>query len=191
MYKFFTDWQDYFDIGNDTERWWRKHVGGMGIHLVHSPRAKGYDFRGEMGDEKVYIDVKFCRSKYRQPGWTEVFTNGKLTGIIKTAKENYNDDNVQVHICVLESGNWYLLDVKEMLRYWQKGELGFIDGRSKDDIGNNNRNRHWQLRGWDDERFLIARGPLKAELWDPQTRVGKAMDVNQWIKGYYPWEDSE
>jgi hypothetical protein len=56
--KMFNTWQDYFDLGNDTERWWRSHVNGIGSHLIHTPRAGGYDFRGTVGDESVFIDVE-------------------------------------------------------------------------------------------------------------------------------------
>ena len=189
--KMFNTWQDYFDLGNDTERWWRSHLGGLGIHLVHTPRASGYDFRGTMGDDAVFIDVKFCRMKYRSPGWVEVFTNGKLSGIIKTAKEHYNNPNVQVNLVVLESGWWYLYDVKEMLTHWQRGELQFNEGRSRDDMGNDKANRHWQMKGWDDERFLVAKGPLKAELWNPRTTIGGKMNVDKWMTGVWPFDDEE
>lgn len=189
--KMFKTWQDYFDLGNDTERWWRAHTKGVGIHLVHTPRAKGYDFRGSMGDDQVFIDVKFCRTKYYCPGWVEVFTNGKLSGIIQTAKEYYKHDNVQVHLVVMEAGWWYLYDVKEMLTYWMKGELQLQGGSAKDDIGNVNASRHWQMRGWDDNRFLVAKGPLQAKHWQPKTKIGEAMDVNKWMTGVWPFDNEE
>jgi len=187
----FNDWKDYFDLGNDSERWWKAHLKGLGVHLVHVPRARGYDFRGEMGDDLVFIDVKFCRTAYRVPGWVEVFTNGKLTGIIETAKTHINNPNVQVHLVVMESGVWYMHDVKEMLYAWQRGELQFHHGTSKDDIGNVNANRHWRMKGWDDPRFLVAKGPLNSKLWEPRTTIGKAMNVDKWMTGVWPFEDGE
>ena len=187
----FNTWQDYFDLGNDTERWWKSHVKGLGVHLVHTPRARGYDFRGSLGDDQVFIDVKFCRTKYRCPGWVEVFTNGKLAGIIETAKECYDKPNVQVHLVVMESGWWYLYDVKEMLTHWQRGQLPFHEGKVKDDIGNSNASRHWRMKGWDDERFLVAKGPLQSKLWQPRTKIGESMNVDKWMTGVWPFEKGE
>ena len=175
--------QDYYDLGNDTERWWREHVKSIMPHLRHTPRCRGYDFKGEFEGSTVYIDVKFCRSLYRQQGWMEVKTWGKLTGIIETAKEHYNNPRVDVMMVVLHCGKFHLVDVKEILRSWQKGELELLKGTSTDDNGETTENRYFRLNGFDDPRFQIIEGAMKPELWKPTTSIGKKVDIGLWMKG--------
>lgn len=174
---------DYYDLGHDTERWWREHIKGVMPHLRHTPRARGQDFRGAFEGSTVFIDVKFCRARYRQPGWIEVKSWGKITGIVQTAREYYGDPTASVFIAVLEAPSWHLIDVKELLREWEAGRLQLEAGTSTDDEGQTTPNWHWCMRGWEDERFRVISGPLREELWKPMTEIGKRMDMTQWMNG--------
>ena len=177
---------DYYDLGHDTERWWREHVKSIMPHLRHTPRCRGYDFKGEFGGSTVYIDVKFCRSLYRQLGWLEVKTWGKLTGIFQTAKDNYNNPDVDVFIVILHCGKFHLLDAKQILSSWLRGELQLLKGTSTADDGETTDNRHFKIDGFDDPRFQMIEGPMKPELWKPQTPIGKRVAINEWMTG--EWE---
>ena len=177
---------DYYDLGHDTERWFREHVKSIMPHLRHVPRCRGYDFIGEFEGSTVYVDVKFCRSLYRQLGWLEVKTWGKLTGIFQTAKDNYNNPDVDVFIVILHCGKFHLLDAKQILSSWLRGELELLKGTSTSDDGETTDNRYFKLNGFDDPRFQMIEGPMKPELWNPQTPIGGRVDINEWMKG--EWE---
>lgn len=178
--------QQYYDLGNDTERWWRENVRGVMAHLRHTPRCKGYDFKGEDGGITVYADVKFLRTEYRQKGWIEVKTWGNITGIIGTARDNYSDPNVEVYIVVMATGTWHLIDAKALLKEWNEGRLPMHSGTATDDEGRTTETKYWLIDGWTDPRFCIAAGPLKTELWKPQTQIGQKVDINAWMEG--EWE---
>lgn len=174
-------YQDYFDLAYDTEKWWREHVKMM--NLRHIPKCKGYDFRGTMDDMTYYVDVKFHRTVYNVKGWMEVMTNGKFTGIVQTAVDNYTNENVAVYIVFVHEGKWHLHDVKEMIKlHFTKG-LDLIAGTSKSDMYEEKSNKHWILNGFSDPRTLVVEGPMRLELWQPMTQTGRAFDMKNWIKG--------
>jgi hypothetical protein len=177
--------QDYYDLGADTERWWRDHVKAIMPTLRHTPRCRGYDFRGDFEGATVYIDVKFCRSEYRQKGWLEAKTWGKTTGIIQTALDNYKNANVDVYIVILHCGKFHMLDAKKILASYERGELPLLTGTSTDDNEEKTTNRFWQLNGFDDPRFQVIEGPMKLEHWKPSTEIGKRIDIKNWMKGVW------
>jgi hypothetical protein len=179
------DWNDFYALGEDTERWWREHVRHTMPHLRHA-KAKGYDFKGHHEEVTTLIDVKFCRTQYRCPGWIEVKSRGKLTGIVNSAKESYNDMNTLVGLVVMECGKWYLHDVKGMLLAWRNSELPIINTPVWDEAeGKSNRGWNWQMKGWNDPRFLICEGPLRKELWKPRSTLGKRLDIDAWFEGEF------
>lgn len=174
---------DYYDIGHDTERWWREHVRGIAPGLRHS-QAKGWDFHGNVEGIEVFIDVKLYRTRYRNPGWIEARSWGKPTGIVQTAIRHRRDPNVEVYIAALHCGRWYLLDVKAMLEAHARGELPLHKQATWADDGEKcEEAAHWQMNGWSDTRFLIAEGPLNPKHWNPRTTIGKSIDINAWMEG--------
>jgi hypothetical protein len=175
--------QDYWDLGADTERWWREHIKPVMPHLRHIPRCRGYDFKGEFEGSTVYIDTKFLRSEYRMKGWIEVMTWGKLTGIIGTAKEHFSDNNTSVYIGVMTEGKHYLIDAKELLREWNAGRLELHVGTSTDDSGTTTANKYFVIDGWADPKYCVIEGPMKEELWKPRTEIGKRIDIKDWMNG--------
>jgi hypothetical protein len=185
------NWNQFFNLGDDTERWWREHVRQTMPHLKHV-KSKGYDFRGDYDDAITFIDVKFCRTQYRRPGWIEVTTRGKITGIIKTAEIAYNHDEFMVGIVVMECGHWYLLDVVEMLRAWRDCKLQLHESSVWDEAqGARIKAKNFQLDGWADDRFLICQGPLRKELWNPRTEIGRRIDIDAWMAGDWKLNDEE
>jgi hypothetical protein len=175
--------QQYYDLGNDTERWWREHVRGVMAHLRHTPKCRGHDFKGQDGPLTVYVDVKFLREEYRQKGWIEVKTWGKLTGIIETAREHFDNPHVETYITVLAEGRWHLLDARSLIEEWTACRLPLHTGTATDDEGNTTETKYWLIDGWTDPKFCVAHGPLKPQLWKPQTQIGKQVDINAWMEG--------
>lgn len=175
--------QEYYDLGNDTERWWRAHLTTTMPHLRHTPRCRGYDFKGSFEGHTIYVDTKFLREEYRVQGWIEVSTWGKLTGIISTAKEHYSDDSVAVFIAVLAHGQHYMIDAKALLAAWHQGSLQLHKGTSTDDRGQTTPNRHFVIDGWDDSRFTLFGGPLYLKHWAPTTPIGRLVDIDKWMMG--------
>jgi hypothetical protein len=177
------NWQQHFDLGADTERWWREHIRQSMPYLRHTG-AKEWDFKGKCDDTTVLVDVKFCKTRYRKPGWIEVKSWGKLTGIVNAAKSVYNDDNTLVSLVVLHCGWWFMYDVKLMLQAWRGGTLPLEESNVWDDAqGEHIKGWNWQMKGWEDERFLIQCGPLRKELWNPRTSIGEKVDINAWFEG--------
>lgn len=174
--------QDYWDMGADTERWWREHVRSTIPHLRHVS-CKGYDFRGVFEENTLLVDVKFYTVPYREKGWIEVKTWGNVTGIMQSAKEHYNNPKTDVYLAVLIEGQHYFYDVKEIIRDIQKGILPIIDGTCTDNMGNVTPSKSVKLDGWNDSRYLIFQGPMKKDYWKPQTAFGKGMDMDKWFKG--------
>jgi len=175
--------QDYYDLGNDTERWWRECIKGLMPHLRHVPRCRGYDFKGEFEGAVVYVDCKFLRSTYRKKGWIEVKTWGKVTGIFDTAKTYFSNPDVEVYIAIMTEGRHYLVDAKALLREWQAGRLMMNEGTATDDRGNKTNCRHFEMDGWNDPRFCLIEGPMKTDLWKPTTPIGKLVNINAWTQG--------
>jgi len=175
--------QDYYDLGADTERWWREHIKVIMPHLRHTPRSRGHDFKGEFEGSDVYVDVKFLREEYRKKGWVEVMTWGKVTGIIHTAKEQMNNPNSSVFIAILTQGHFYMIDAKALIREWSEGNLELHTGTSSDDEGTVTTNKHFIMNGWTDPRFLVIEGPLKESEWKPKTEVGKRINISDWMEG--------
>jgi len=174
---------EYYDIGYDTERWWREHVRGIAPGLRHS-QAKAYDFHQKPQGMEAFIDVKLCRTRYRKPGWVECKSWGKTTGILRTAIEHRRNPNIEVFIAVLHCGQWHLLDMKAMLERHAEGALPI----RKQDVWADDGERcegssHWQLNGWSDPRLLIAEGPLLTKHWAPTTTIGKSINIDAWMEG--------
>jgi hypothetical protein len=175
--------QDYWDLGADTERWWREHVRSTVPHLRHTPRCKGYDFKGEFEGGTLLVDVKFLTVPYREKGWIEVKTWGKVTGIMQSAKEHFNNPKTDVYLAVVTEGEHYLYDVKEIIRDIQNGTLTLNKGTCTDNMGNETEAVSVKLDGWADNRYLVFRGPMKEDLWAPQTAFGKGMNIFKWFVG--------
>lgn len=183
--------QDYYDLGYDTERWWREHIKKVMPHVRHTPRNRGYDFKGEYEGMTFYVDVKFLRSEYRQKGWIELVSWGKVTGIIQTAKDNFKNDNVEVYIAILHQGRHYLIDAKEVVGAFSRGELNIHSGVSRDDRGVQTMNKHVIMDGFSDPRFCIIEGPLNTELWNPKTDICKRIDIEAWMNGEFVEKDEK
>ena len=179
--------EDYYNLGADTERWWREHIRPVMPHIRHTPRARGQDFKGTFEGHDVYVDVKFLRSEYRMKGWIEVKTWGKLTGIIETAKREYNNPTADVFIAIMTQGRHYLIDAKALLREWNGGGLELHKGTSRDDQGEETENRYFVMDGWADPRFCVIEGPLKEELWKPATETCKKINIKDWMEGTWTW----
>lgn len=175
--------QEYYDLGSDTERWWRRHTGGIMPHLRHTPRCRSHDFKGTFEGDDIFIDVKFLRTPYRVPGWIEVRTWGKLSGIISTARDNMRNPRAGCYIAVLAEGRHYLIDAKALLSSWEGGELILQEGRSTDDNGDCTENKHFVMKGWNDPRYCVIEGPLDTGLWNPSTPIGKTLDMAAWMEG--------
>lgn len=180
--------QDYWDLGADTERWWREHFKDVMPHLRHIPRCKGYDFKGEFEGHTLFIDVKFTREEYRQKGWIETVSWGSVTGIIETAKKHFYDDTVSVYIAVLAEGRHYLIDAKALLQAWMSGQIEMHTSQMRDDTGQVTDGKYFQMMGWNDDRFCILEGALKEELWKPRTEIGKKVDIEEWMNGIWMYK---
>ena len=178
--------EDYWDLGADTERWWREHVKTTIPHLRHITRCRGYDFKGDYEGETLLIDCKFLREEYREKGWIEIKTWGKITGIMETAKEHYHNPKVNVYLAVMAHGHHYLYDVKSIITAIQDGSLPLVKGKSIDDTGAETDNVHVVMKGWNDPRFLILSGPMKTQLWKPKTQIGRDIIIEKWMEGV--WE---
>ena len=176
--------QDYWDLGADTERWWREHMRERDFipHLRHTS-CKGYDFSGSFAGKKIFVDVKFYTEPYNQRGWIEVASRGKLTGIFQTAKEHYYDPNTFVYLALLVEGEHWLYDVKELWNGIKEGDLTVTEKVVTDRKGDTAVVKSITIGGWEDPRYRIINGPLNLKYWKPQTAFGKGMDMNKWFKG--------
>jgi len=177
--------QDYYDMGNDTERWWREHIRPHPLlkHIRHTPRAKGHDFSGEFEGHKFYIDTKFTTVPYRQKGWIEIMTYGNVTGIMRTGEEQLDNDNATVCLVIMTEGEFYLYDVKAIINDIKERVLNVKLQPVIDNMGNKTIAGSVKMAGWDDPRYRLINGPLHIKHWKPQTAFGKQMDMTAWFAG--------
>lgn len=177
--------QEYWDMGNDTERWWREHIRPHPLlkGIRHTPRAKGHDFIGEFAGHKFYIDTKFTTEPYRQKGWIEIMTYGNVTGIMRTGEAYLDNDNVDVFLVIMAEGEFYLYDVKALINDIMTKDLDIRLQPVVDNMGNKTLAGSVQMEGWDDPRYRLINGPLSIKHWRPQTAFGKGMDMTAWFKG--------
>ena len=178
--------EDNWDLGADTERWWREHIKTTIPNLRHMARCRGYDFKGEYAGQTLLIDCKFLREEYREKGWIEIKTWGKITGIMETGKAYYYDPKVHVYLAVMAHGHHYLYDVKAIITAIQDGRLPLVKGKSVDDTGAETDNVHVVMNGWDDPRFIVFGDRLDTKKWKPQTQIGKDIIIEKWMEGV--WE---
>lgn len=175
--------QEYWDLGRETERWWREHVKVVMPHIRHIPKCKGYDFKGEVEGQLTYIDAKFLTVPYRQKGWIEIKTWGNVTGIMQTGKEHFYNPQIDVLLAVMTEGMHYLYDVKAIINDIQNGTLPLNKTVCTDKMGNQTEAVNVVMKGWDDERYMLISGPMKTSHWKPRTAFGKQMDVDAWMVG--------
>jgi len=175
--------QDYWDLGSETERWWRAHVKVVMPHIRHIPKCKGYDFKGEVEGQLTYIDAKFLTVPYRTKGWIEIKSWGKVTGIMETGKEHFYNPQVDVLLAVMTEEHHYLYDVKAIIRDIQSGVLPMHKTIMTDSMGNQTEGVNVVINGWDDERYMIISGWMDEAKWKPKTAFGKQMDVDAWFAG--------
>jgi hypothetical protein len=177
--------QDYWDMGADTERWWREHIRPHPLlkAIKHTPKCRGYDFMGKFEEHTFYIDTKFLTVPYREKGWIEIKTWGKVTGIMQTGKEHFNNPNASVYPAIMTEGEFYLYDVKAIIHDIQAGILPLNKGTCIDNMGNETASVSVKMDGWNDSRYRAINGPLHLKHWKPQTAFGKGMDMDKWFKG--------
>jgi len=175
--------EEYWDLGSETERWWREHVKVVMPHIRHIPKCKGYDFKGEIMGQLTYIDAKFLTVPYREKGWIEIKTWGKVTGIMRTGMEHFYNPQVDVLLAVMTEGEHYLYDVKAIIRDIQSKVLPLNKTVCIDKMGNKTVAVNVVMNGWDDKRYMLIRGPMSTDTWKPRTAFGKQMDVDAWMVG--------
>lgn len=178
--------QKDFELGHDTERWWKQTVKPWFPHLKHV-KAKGYDFRGVSHDDDkqwtMLVDTKFCVTRYRKPGWIEVGSWGKMTGIFKTAAEYVDDGGTDVFLVVMDCGKWWSYDVKQLASAIACGVLPLQKQTVTDSEGRKTEVVFIQLKGWDDDRFVYIGGPMDPTAWKPQGVRGKSINISDWMVG--------
>ena len=173
--------QDYFDLGNDTEKWWKQTVSNF-MPCRAAGRCRTHDLvHTSATGHKFYIDVKFWRRPVRKKGWVEAVSRGKRTGIFDKAIETQQIQTASAMIAILDVGMYYLIDANEILTAYKAGELQLHEQTVVDDEGNEAATKYFLLDGFDDPRFLMFSGPMSITNWAPETAVGKSFDMEEWI----------
>lgn len=173
---------DYYDLGNDTEKWWKETVSNF-MHCKMAPgkcRTHDMTYTSERG-HRFYIDVKFWRTPVRKRGWIEAVSRGKRTGIFEKAAEVHKDPSASALLVILDAGVYYVIDANEILNAYQSKQIELNEQTVHDDEGNEAFTKYFLIDGFDDPRFLLFSGPMNITNWAPETDAGKKFDMMTWI----------
>lgn len=176
------NFQDSFKIGLDTERWFEYVISTQSnaIKLKHQP-TDSYDFVGDFGGKLFLLDVKFLKERYRVEGFFEIAADRKWTGIYDATKRV--QPQVRVLSAILHCGEYFIIDVKKLREAVESGQLRVREKVNCEGCHIN----YVVMNGFDDPRFLVARGPMSAELWRGMKKSSslKKMDIDAWMLGEY------
>lgn len=169
-------WQsEQYELGRCTEKWFAAHVRHIFPGLRHVS-AKQYDLTAPLYDEHgkqlstLFFDVKFYAEKYRTPGWIEIRSWGKITGILQKARKEQNSSN-EVFLVCLHHGHAYVLNAKTIVSDILSGKLEVHNRGFGDNIDSNKQSSYAVLPGgFDNKRYCDVIIPLRPELFKSATK---------------------